>query len=158
MVVVFQVKDHHYIQNRADCRPYIIETLKFLYDLQLAPIMSNSIAPMLARPRYPFEVLFVIGGWSGGSPTAIIETYDTKSDRWTQIFNEDPHGPRAYHGTIVMKHEIFIIGGFDGLEYFNSCRKFNTITKLWDEVAPMNSKRYNNDVPLRLCDNARNDI
>ncbi|XP_025404727.1 kelch-like protein 10 [Sipha flava] len=135
------VKDHRYIQNRADCRPYIIETLKFLYDLQLAPNMTNSIAPMLARPRYPFEVLFAIGGWSGGSPTAIIETYDTKSDRWTRIHNEDPHGPRAYHGTIVMNNEIYIIGGFDGLEYFNSCRKFNTDTKLWDEVAPMNSKR-----------------
>ncbi|XP_025197475.1 kelch-like protein 10 [Melanaphis sacchari] len=135
------VKDHHYIQNRDDCRPYIIETLKFMYDLQLTSNMNDSIAPMLARPRYPSEVLFAIGGWSGGSPTAIIETYDTKSDRWTRIFKEDPYGPRAYHGTIVMGHNIYIIGGFDGLEYFNSCRKFNTVTKIWDEVAPMNCKR-----------------
>jgi len=142
--MLLQVKDHHYIQNRDDCRPYIIETLKFMYDLQLTPSVADSIAPTLARPRYPFEVLFAIGGWSGGSPTAVIETYDTKSDRWTRIFEEDTHGPRAYHGTIVMGHYIYIIGGFDGLEYFNSCRKFNAVTKVWEEVAPMNCKRCGN--------------
>lgn len=139
-----QVKDHQYIQNRDDCRPYIIETLKFMYDLQLTSSMTDSIAPMLARPRYPFEVLFAIGGWSGGSPTSIIETYDTKSDRWMRIYPEDTHGPRAYHGTIVMGRYIYVIGGFDGLEYFNSCRKFNTETKTWEEVAPMNCKRCGN--------------
>lgn len=101
----------------------------------------DSIVPMLARPRYPFEVLFAIGGWSGGSPTAAIETYDTKSDRWTRISKEDPHGPRAYHGTVVMDHYIYVIGGFDGSDYFNSCRRFNTITKIWEAIAPMNSKR-----------------
>lgn len=104
--------------------------------------MTNSIVPTLARPRYPAEVLFAIGGWSGGSPTSIIETYDTKSDRWTQIFDVDMSGPRAYHGTVVMGYYIYVIGGFDGLEYFNSCRKYNTVTKIWEEVAPMNCKRY----------------
>ncbi|VVC26077.1 Kelch repeat type 1,Kelch-type beta propeller,BTB-kelch protein,BTB/Kelch-associated [Cinara cedri] len=135
------VKDHRYIQNRADCRPYIIETLKFLYDLQLTSTDTKMMAPMLARPRYPVEVLFVIGGWSGGSPTSAIEAYDTKSDRWTRVTDEDPFGPRAYHGTIVMNHYIYVFGGFDGLEYFSSCRKFNTETGTWEEVAPMNSKR-----------------
>jgi len=114
-----------------------------LYDLQLTPNTTNSIAPTLARPRYPSEVLFAIGGWSGGSPTSIVETYDKKSDRWMRIFDEDPYGPRAYHGTIVMGNYIYVIGGFDGLEYFNSCRKFNSLTKVWEEVAPMNCKRYN---------------
>lgn len=137
-----QVKDHRYVQNRADCRPYIIETLKFLYDLQLTSNVTDSVVPTLARPRYPSEVLFAIGGWSGGSPTTIIETYDTKSDRWKCVLDEDPYGPRAYHRTVVLGSYIYVIGGFDGLEYFNSCRKFNTTTKVWEEVAPMNCKRY----------------
>ncbi|XP_050439090.1 kelch-like protein 10 [Adelges cooleyi] len=135
------VKDNRYVQGRADCKPYIIETLKFLYDLQLTSNTTNSIAPMLARPRYPYEVMFAIGGWSGGSPTGFIETYDTKSDRWTRVYEEDPLGPRAYHGTIVIDHYIYVIGGFDGLDYFNSCRKFNTLSKVWEEVAPMNCRR-----------------
>lgn len=36
----------------------------------------------IARPRVPHEILFVVGGWSGGSPTNIVETYDTRADRW----------------------------------------------------------------------------
>lgn len=135
--------DHHYIQNRVDCRPYIIETLKFLHDLQLTSINVDSVAPMLARPRYPNEVMFVIGGLISGSSTANIEAYDTKSDRWTRIYDEDPNGPRAYHGTAVMGHYIYILGGLNGLDYFSSCRKFDTETKIWQEIAPMNCKRYN---------------
>ncbi|VVC46024.1 BTB/Kelch-associated,BTB-kelch protein,BTB/POZ domain,Kelch-type beta propeller,Kelch repeat type [Cinara cedri] len=138
---VEKVKDHRYIKNRVDCKPFIVETLKFFYNLQVTAIARDSLIPTLARPRYPFEVLFAIGGWSGGSPTAIIETYDWKSDRWTRILNEDTYGPRAYHGTIVVDHCIYILGGFDGLEYFNSCRKFDTLTKTWLGVAPMNCKR-----------------
>lgn len=57
----------------------------------------------LARPRIPHELLFVCGGWSGGSPTAAVEIYDvrflmnrlkqkphmntiqTRADRWFQL-------------------------------------------------------------------------
>lgn len=137
-----QVKDHSHIQDRADCSPYINEAFKFLSDLQTTPTTVNTPVPMMARLRYPYEVLFAIGGWSGGSSTAIIETYDTKSDRWTRILNEDTYGPRAYHATIVVDNFIYVFGGFDGLEYFNSCRKFDTENKTWEEVAPMNCKRY----------------
>ena len=30
----------------------------------------------IARPRIPHEIIFVCGGWSGGSPTSAIELYD----------------------------------------------------------------------------------
>jgi kelch-like protein 10 len=39
-----------------------------VYDL----LVQNPIA----RPRIPHEILFVCGGWSGGSPTSAIELYD----------------------------------------------------------------------------------
>lgn len=32
----------------------------------------------LARPRVPFEILFAVGGWSAGSPTNFVETYDCR--------------------------------------------------------------------------------
>lgn len=53
----------------------------------------------------------------------------------------DPIGPRAYHGTAVVGFNIYVIGGFDGADYFNSCRCFNAVTKVWREVAPMNARR-----------------
>lgn len=125
-----------------------METLRYVHNLLLSK-RTGSAMPMLAKPRYPFEVLFVIGGWSGGSPTSIIETYNVKTDRWIQILKEDPKGPRAYHSMVSIDHYIYVIGGFNSLEYFNSCKKFNTITKSWEEIAPMNSKRYTQ----QLCRN-----
>lgn len=47
----------------------------------------------------------------------------------------DPAGPRAYHGTAVLGYCIYVIGGFDGMDYFNSCRCFDAVTKTWREVS-----------------------
>lgn len=99
------------------------------------------ITPEIARPRVPHEVLFAIGGWSGGSPTNFIETYDTRADRWVKVEEVDPTGPRAYHGTAVVGFKIYVIGGFDGMDYFNSCRCFDAVNKTWKEIAPMHARR-----------------
>ncbi|XP_073989181.1 kelch-like protein 10 isoform X2 [Rhodnius prolixus] len=136
------VKEHPYVSGNEQCRPLIIETLRFLYDLEMITQKTGEVAtPEIARPRVPHEVLFAIGGWSGGSPTNFIETYDTRADRWVKVEEVDRTGPRAYHGTVVIGYEIYVIGGFDGMDYFNSCRCFNAVTKTWREIAPMNAKR-----------------
>ncbi|KAI5698457.1 hypothetical protein M8J76_006540 [Diaphorina citri] len=137
-----KVKHHPYVQSTPECRPIIIETFKFLYDLELIAQIDGEVpTPEIARPRVPHEILFAIGGWSGGSPTDFVETYDTRADRWVKIDQVDPMGPRAYHGTAVIGYNIYVIGGFDGNEYYNSCRCFNAVTKVWKEIAPMNFKR-----------------
>ncbi|XP_045495092.1 kelch-like protein 10 isoform X5 [Colias croceus] len=129
------VKDHPYVTGNENSRPIIIETLKFLYDLEMIAQRDGEVAtPEIARPRVPHEVLFAIGGWSGGSPTAFIETYDTRADRWIKVEEVDPAGPRAYHGTAVLGYCIYVIGGFDGMDYFNSCRCFDAVTKTWREI------------------------
>lgn len=78
-----------YVKENEACRPLIIEVLKFLYDLDVDEAREVDLAHPLARPRVPHEVMFVVGGWSGGSPTNIIETYDTRADRWITIENPD---------------------------------------------------------------------
>jgi kelch-like protein 10 len=90
--------------------------------------------PPLAQPRLPHEVIFAIGGWSEGMPQKFIETYDTRADRWVPMLHEDIAGPRAYHGTAVIGSKIYCIGGFDGMEYFNTCRCFDAVKKTWKEV------------------------
>ncbi|KAF3424065.1 hypothetical protein E2986_07162, partial [Frieseomelitta varia] len=136
------VKDHPYVTGNDACRPIIIETLKFLYDLEIITQKDGEVpTPKIARPRVPHEILFAIGGWSGRSPTNFIETYDTRADRWVKVEEVDPIGPRAYHGTAVVGFNIYVIGGFDGADYFNSCRCFNAVTKTWREIAPMNARR-----------------
>ena len=38
---------------------------------------------------YVLQVIFAVGGWSGGSPTNVIESYDTRADRWILVETAD---------------------------------------------------------------------
>lgn len=84
-----QVKSHPYVRESEPAKPIVIETLKFLYDLDMDDKKEVDMNNPIARPRVPYEVLFVIGGWSGGSPTNMVETYDTRADRWVVCENPD---------------------------------------------------------------------
>ncbi|XP_011138765.1 kelch-like protein 10 [Harpegnathos saltator] len=90
----------------------------------------------LARPRVPHEILFAIGGWSAGLPTNFVETYDTRADRWFLSVSTDVT-PRAYHGLCTLNNLIYMIGGYDGNEHFNTVRCFDPVTKEWRERACM---------------------
>ncbi|XP_043662343.1 kelch-like protein 10 isoform X1 [Drosophila teissieri] len=137
-----EVKEHPYVLQCEAAKPLIVDTFKFMYDLDfLNPQADELTTPPLAMPRLPHEVIFAIGGWSGGTSKGCIETYDTRADRWVTINAEDPAGPRAYHGTAVLGFKIFSIGGYDGVEYFNTCRVFDAVKKKWNEIAPMHCRR-----------------
>ncbi|XP_074659238.1 kelch-like protein 10 [Tubulanus polymorphus] len=136
---VEKVKSHKYIKDNESCKPIIIDTLKFLYDLDMDDDKELDLSDPLARPRVPHEFIFVVGGWSGGSPTNAIETYDTRADRW--IACEQVDTPRAYHGTAAVRGMVYVVGGFDGMDYFNSVRAFDPYKKVWTEKAPMHCKR-----------------
>ncbi len=87
-----KVKSHPYIINNEACKPLVIETLKYLYELDVDTyqvccfflfcgcfivfLKDLLVQNPIARPRIPHEILFVCGGWSGGSPTSAIELYD----------------------------------------------------------------------------------
>ncbi|KAL9924242.1 kelch-like protein 10 [Glossina fuscipes] len=137
-----EVKEHPYVLECEEAKPLIVETFKFMYDLDIMnPASGELTTPPLAMPRLPHEVIFAIGGWSGGTSKGCIETYDTRADRWVNIPAEDPAGPRAYHGTAVIGYKIYSIGGYDGVEYFNTCRVFDAVKKTWKEIAPMHCRR-----------------
>lgn len=75
----------------------IIDTLKFLYDLDLSDDKVVDVSNPYGRPRIPHEILFAVGGWSGGSPTNVMETYDTRADQWILCPWGDPQGQsKAY--------------------------------------------------------------
>ncbi|XP_023217171.1 uncharacterized protein LOC111619637 [Centruroides sculpturatus] len=136
------VRKHPYVTENEDCYPLIMETLEFLNDLDTISQRSEEIlTPDLVRPRIPHEIIFAVGGWSSGSPTDYIETYDSRADRWVKMTDVDPAGPRAYHRCAVIDHTIYIIGGFDGMNHYSGCRCLDTINKKWKEIAPMHCKR-----------------
>ena len=81
-----KVKDHPYVAGNEACRPTIIETLKFLYDLEMITQKDGEVpTPEIARPRVPHEILFLIGGWMDSEAINSIETYDTRADRWVKV-------------------------------------------------------------------------
>ncbi|XP_035707332.1 kelch-like protein 10 [Folsomia candida] len=90
----------------------------------------------LARPRIPYEVIFAVGGWSAGSPTAFIETYDIRADRWFLLNNTDST-PRAYHGLVAVGHFVYMIGGFDGQEHFSTVKRYDPVRQIWEERSCM---------------------
>lgn len=92
------------------------------------------------RPRIPEEVVFAFGGWTEGTPTNAVETYDKKSDQWF-MSNIRDETIRAYHGVVTLNNLIYVIGGYDGVEYFNTVHCFDPATDTWRECACMHDLR-----------------
>ncbi|KAM6368932.1 kelch-like protein 10 [Pluvialis apricaria] len=134
------VKTHHYVKDNEECRVLIINTLTEMYNLNMYGPSSSDFTHQLMRPRLPYAVLFAIGGWSGGSPTNAIETYDSRADQWVNITCEQ-ESPLAYHGTAYFKGFVYVVGGFDSTDYFSSVKRFDPVKKTWQQVAPMHSRR-----------------
>ncbi|XP_053309579.1 kelch-like protein 10 [Spea bombifrons] len=134
------VKNNNYVKENEECKPIIINALKAMYDLNMNGPSNSYFTNPLTRPRLPYCILFAIGGWSGGSPTNAIEAYDSRADRWINVTCEEEN-PRAYHGAAYLKGFVYVIGGFDSVDYFNSVKRFDPVNKTWHQVAPMHSRR-----------------
>lgn len=156
------VKSNQLVMERLpECRNIIKEAMKLVCDLQFVdePTAATSSIlrdttkyPTLMRPRLPSEVLLAIGGWSGGSPTNAIEAYDPRAETWVNVstinddtavggYREVADIPRAYHGVAYLKSFLYVIGGFDGINYFNTVRKLNVKTYEWTMEPSMFQKR-----------------
>ncbi|CAK8672308.1 unnamed protein product [Clavelina lepadiformis] len=115
---------------------------------------EENLYNLLLRPRLPIEVLLAIGGWSGGSPTNAIEAYDPKAENWLNVSTLSDNNfvgqsrnlsdiPRAYHGVAYVSGFVYVIGGFDGVHYFNTVRKFDVSTFEWtQELSMMHNRCY----------------
>lgn len=116
-----RVRNHEYVRECEEARSLLAAVHQFMSDLDSIELSADAvITPEFAIPRLPHKIIFTIGGWFEGEPRTLIETYDTRADRWIQISHEDPSGPRAYHGAAVIGHQIYCIGGFKGTDHFNT--------------------------------------
>ncbi|XP_056375570.1 kelch-like protein 10 isoform X2 [Hyla sarda] len=134
------VKTTNYVRDDKKCKPILQNAFRALHDLTMDGFPNFEFENLMSTPRIPYSVLLATGGWSGGGPTNAIESYDARADRWFNVTSETEN-PRAYHGAVYLKGYVYIIGGFDSVEYFNNVKRFNPVLKTWQEVAPMYSKR-----------------
>ncbi|KAM9368980.1 kelch-like protein 10 [Phaethornis superciliosus] len=131
---------HEYVKDNEECKDLGIRTLTEMYNLNVHGQTYPGFTTMLSCPRLPGALLFAVGGWSVGSPTNAIEVYDSRADSWLNVTCEQ-ESPLAYHGTAYLKGFIYVIGGFDSVDYFNSVKRFDLLRRTWQEVAPMHSQR-----------------
>ncbi|CAG5102462.1 Similar to KLHL10: Kelch-like protein 10 (Homo sapiens) [Cotesia congregata] len=114
--------------NRAGYLPDLVECIRFgLINSKIISKPSNRTSEKYSRPRIPYEILFAVGGWSGGSPTSFIETYDTRADRWFLSVNTDVV-PRAYHGST-------------GRIRLSSGERYEPERNQWEMIPPMHKQR-----------------
>lgn len=91
--------------------------------------------------RLPNSVLLASGGWCPFGPTTAFETYDSMEQCWVRSSVTFMEHTRAYHAVVNMDNQLYIIGGFNGQDYYRTMRKFNLDTVLLTEMASMYEQR-----------------
>ncbi|KAL3252097.1 hypothetical protein MRX96_054910 [Rhipicephalus microplus] len=91
-------------------------------------------------PRMPYQMLFLVGGWSEGRERDMIETYDSRAGRWLMNHMQG-FKPRAYHGVTLMQNRLYVVGGMRDTEYLRSCDYFDIKRCTWETCSSMNVAR-----------------
>uniref|UniRef100_H2YMN5 BTB domain-containing protein n=1 Tax=Ciona savignyi TaxID=51511 RepID=H2YMN5_CIOSA len=138
-------------ESMGECRGLIKDAMKVVCDLHAYD--NNTISPhgnlfsALIRPRLPFEILFAIGGWSGGSPTNAIEAYDPRAESWLNAstipgrFIPQMLHKRCYISVAVLHNKIYALGGMNGSDRLNSAESYDPVHKIWTILPDMNESR-----------------
>ncbi|KAL3990981.1 Kelch motif family protein [Acanthocheilonema viteae] len=118
------------------------EIKKDLARFKIKIINDESIIwSMNCKPRIQRDLLLAIGGWEKNGPTNIVEILDINDNKWKRVKTFEDDRRVAYHESIVIDNKLYIIGGFEGTQYFNTVRCYDSETKEWCELAPMHYAR-----------------
>lgn len=114
-----------------DCKKFInrVVNLMCIFYESLFIIDDNN---MLLRFWVFLEIIFIVGGWLSSGVVEIMEIYDKNVDCW-YVIKLSMFSFCVYYGMVFMDGSIFIIGGFDGNQYFNSVYCFFFDDKMWEE-------------------------
>ncbi|XP_053476799.1 kelch-like protein 10 isoform X3 [Ictalurus furcatus] len=133
------IKTHPLVSSSLECQPIITRTMKTMFYINRVGHNTGCPDPF-ARPRLPYSILFAISGFGGASPTNVVETYNSRMDSWMCISSREERA-RAFHGTVFLDGFVYVVGGVDIKESFNTASKFNPLDGTWNEVAPMHFRR-----------------
>ena len=102
-----------------------------------------------AEWRESQDVVLALGGWSHGAPTAVMETLAvgqlgsrlaaSEWSGWARAGTAER--PLAYHGVALVGPHLYVVGGFDGSEYYNSVRRWEVGGAEWEPLACMTVAR-----------------
>lgn len=67
------------------------------------------------------------------------ERYEPQKNQWEMI--PSMHRQRSDASAAALHDKIYIVGGFNGQEVYNSAEVFDVETNQWSNIHPMNSPR-----------------
>lgn len=88
----------------------------------------------------PYEMVFVVGGWSSRNERSGIETYNPRSRQWI-LHSTKGFEPRAYHGVAGFGTHIYVVGGLARRMPVRWLDRFDTERCVWEQRSPMNVAR-----------------
>lgn len=93
--------------------------------------------------RTPTQIVVAHSGWSSTGPTNIIEAFDKHRRSWIDLKElTRKNQPRAYHSIVATSTHLYSVGGFNGVEYYDSMHKMDlNALGTWEEARPMGEKR-----------------
>jgi hypothetical protein len=79
--------------------------------------------------------LFFFGGRSiPGQHSSDLYEFNFSTMKWTYIQTVNPPTPRKYHNSFILNHWMFIFGGSNQNQYFNSFHSINLINNHWMDI------------------------
>ncbi|CAG5124392.1 unnamed protein product [Candidula unifasciata] len=109
----------------------VLKWVDFLPDVRTAylPQLLRSVRLGLVSRRM-YEVLMQKFSCL---PTDSEPMYENESESYEHSL--------AYHAMVTVQQTLYVIGGYTTVKYLNSAKKFDPLTKIWSEIAPMHSSR-----------------
>ncbi|WKY10716.1 hypothetical protein Q1695_002798 [Nippostrongylus brasiliensis] len=135
------------IDSWIDCRsermPYRDRLLKTVRKANLTPEKAALFNDHYMKhvfshkpKRAPRDQLVMFGGWHSGRTHSRIDIFDAEKNDWKPLCDLSLVHPIAYHGSVVLNDELYVIGGTDGENHYSTVMKMNMRGE-WKEVAPM---------------------
>lgn len=98
----------------------------------------RAASPSLAS-RLP-GVVYVCGGFDdSGHPCAVVEQYDLAIGKWEVL--PPMSVPRVAAAVAALLGQLFVCGGFDGMQRLNSAERFDVFTQCWVPLPSMAARR-----------------
>ncbi|XP_047672920.1 kelch-like protein 10 [Tachysurus fulvidraco] len=127
------IKKNPVVSSVCECQPIIANAMKAMY------ISNTRHSHLFTRPRLPYSILFAIG-FSEESSKNVVETYDSRLESWMCISSREEQ-VRVYHGTVFLDGLVYVIGGSDLVDYYNTVCTFDPLDGTWNKAAPMHLRR-----------------
>ncbi|VDK46279.1 unnamed protein product [Anisakis simplex] len=94
------------------------------------------------QTRVARDLILAVCGWEWSGPSSRIEVLDIAQRKWKRVPSMEDQRKASYHAIVVIDQKLYLLGGSDGSDCFNTVRCYDGEKREWSELAPMHYARY----------------